>query len=86
MELNRTSQKDKLVHCRYSPVEPGLYTVNVLWSNEHVTGSPFKVNLATSQLQLDRMLMERRASLPRSQISNRESLREPETEQENILY
>ncbi|XP_062597927.1 filamin-C-like [Saccostrea cucullata] len=84
VELSRTSQKDKLVHCRYSPVEPGLYTINVIWSNEHVEGSPFKVNLATSQLQLERMLMERRASLPRSLSSSKEAQGDPENQ--NILY
>lgn len=42
VELSRTSQKDRLVHCRYSPVEAGLYTISVLWSNKHVDGSPFK--------------------------------------------
>lgn len=84
VELSRTSQKDRLVHCRYSPVEAGLYTISVLWSNKHVDGSPFKVSLATSQLQLERMLEERRESRPSSLSSSKEVHGDPE--KETILY
>ncbi|XP_022288939.2 filamin-A-like [Crassostrea virginica] len=84
VELDRANQKERLVHCRYNPVEPGQYTINVLWSNAHVEGSPYRVHLATSQLQLERMLMESRASLPPSQASSKDV--NGVSEQDNILY
>ena len=45
MELDRANQKERLVHCRYNPVEPGQYTINVLWSNAHVEGSPYAIDV-----------------------------------------
>ena len=71
--MHRTSQKDKLFHCRYNPVEPGMYTVNVQWSGQHVEGSPFRVNLATSREDLDRMLLERRSSVRSSRASQKQA-------------
>ncbi|KAK3096080.1 hypothetical protein FSP39_022879 [Pinctada imbricata] len=82
VEMHRTSQKDKLFHCRYNPVEPGMYTVNVLWSGNHVEGSPYKVNLATSRQQLDDMVMERRTSLS----SSRHSRKPISGTEESIMY
>jgi len=33
------------MQCRYYPTEIGIYQVYVLWSGEHVLGSPFRVDV-----------------------------------------
>lgn len=50
--MKRASQKDKLFNCLYHPLEPGMYTINVQWSGEHVTGSPFTVLVANNEMEL----------------------------------
>jgi len=50
--MKRASQKDKLFHCLYHPLEPGVYTINVQWSGKHVQGSPYKVLVAATEMDL----------------------------------
>ncbi|WAR27609.1 FLuncharacterized [Mya arenaria] len=52
VEMKRASQKDKLFHCLYHPLEPGVYTINVQWSGKHVSGSPYRVVVAASEMDL----------------------------------
>lgn len=52
VKMRKASQKDKIYQCFYDPVEPGIYTVNVEWSGQHVGGSPFTVLLATTAREL----------------------------------
>ncbi|BFZ00346.1 hypothetical protein BsWGS_03384 [Bradybaena similaris] len=55
VKMRKASQKDKIYQCFYDPVEPGIYTVNVQWSGEHIEGSPFTVLLATNPGELQQM-------------------------------
>lgn len=52
VEMQRASQKDKLFNCLYHPIEPGMYTINVHWSGHHVQGSPFRVFVASNEMEL----------------------------------
>jgi len=44
---------NRVVNINYNPTIPGLYTLNVYWSGEHVSGSPSEVYLAPSADLLD---------------------------------
>ncbi|OWF47629.1 Filamin-A [Mizuhopecten yessoensis] len=63
VEMMRSSQKTKVFHCRYNPIEPGVYTVNVFWSGVHIKDSPYTILLGLSEPDLDRMVLERKASI-----------------------
>ena len=52
VEMQRKSQKDRDILCRYDPVEPGDYIIQVKWSGDHVPGSPFHVRIAGSEDEL----------------------------------
>jgi len=52
VEMSRLSGKDRSIQCRYYPTEIGIYHVYVLWSGEHVPGSPFAVNIVDTVEQL----------------------------------
>jgi len=52
VEMQRASQKDKLFNCLYHPLEPGMYTINVHWSGNHVHGSPFRIFVAGTEMEL----------------------------------
>jgi len=40
------------MQCRYYPTEIGIYQVYVLWSGEHVLGSPFRVDIVDTMEEL----------------------------------
>lgn len=40
-------QNKRTIHAHYHPTTPGLYTVEVLWAETHVPGSPFRIALAS---------------------------------------
>ena len=84
MEMKRASQKDKLFNCLYHPLEPGIYTINVQWSGSHVIGSPFKVFVAQSEMDL----LEYESQLNRSRTSSAKSSSKfsPNTTEESIHY
>ncbi|KAK2168375.1 hypothetical protein LSH36_17g04005 [Paralvinella palmiformis] len=52
----QTKKENKLLRCRYNPQLPGLYIVNVLWSGDHVPGSPYNVYLARTSAELNEYL------------------------------
>lgn len=52
--MQRESQKDRTILCKYDPTEPGEYFVHVKWSGDDVPGSPFKVCIFDTQEELDR--------------------------------
>jgi len=54
VEMNRQSQKDRIIMCRYDPREPGDYVINIKWSGENVPRSPFHVHIAESAEELQR--------------------------------
>ena len=54
VEMYRDHPKDRIINVRYNPTVPGLYTANVLWSNQHVEGSPFEIFIAANQEHLER--------------------------------
>ena len=55
MEMQRDSQRDRTIQCRYDPTEVGLYIVSVCWSGQHVPGSPFHINICDTQAELARV-------------------------------
>ncbi|XP_049948482.1 filamin-A [Schistocerca serialis cubense] len=56
VEMQRESQKDRTILCKYDPTEPGDYRVEVKWAGEHVSGSPFVVMIFDTQEELTRFL------------------------------
>jgi len=50
--MSRLPSSDRSIQCRYYPTEIGLYQVYVLWSGEHVPGSPFIVNIVDTMEEL----------------------------------
>jgi len=52
VEMSRLPGNDRMIQCRYYPMEIGVYDVYVLWSGEHVPGSPFRVNIVDTMEQL----------------------------------
>lgn len=53
VEMQRESQKDRTILCKYDPTEPGDYRLEVKWSGEHVPGSPFMVMIFDTQEELN---------------------------------
>ncbi|XP_042865445.1 filamin-A-like isoform X5 [Penaeus japonicus] len=56
VEMQRESQKDRTILCKYDPTEPGDYRMEVKWSGEHVPGSPFVVMIFDTQDELNRYM------------------------------
>lgn len=56
VEMQRESQKDRTIMCKYDPTEPGDYRVEVRWAGELVPGSPFPVMIFDTQEELKRFL------------------------------
>jgi len=56
VEMQRESQKDRTILCKYEPTEPGDYRIEVRWSGEHVPGSPFVVMIFDTEEELNRFL------------------------------
>lgn len=52
MEMQRETQKDRIILCRYDPTEPGDYRVEVRWAGVLVPGSPFPVKIVDTQDEL----------------------------------
>ena len=50
--MHRESQHDRIITVRYNPTERGIYTANVFWSDEHITGSPFEIFVAENEKEL----------------------------------
>ena len=59
VEMQRESQKDRTILCKYEPTEPGDYRIEVKWSGENVPGSPFMVMIFDTQEELSRFLQVR---------------------------
>ncbi|XP_063394456.1 filamin-A isoform X1 [Cydia fagiglandana] len=56
VEMQRESQKDRTILCKFSPTEPGDYRVEVRWAGRHVPGSPFPVMIFDTQEELRRYI------------------------------
>ncbi|XP_043285268.1 filamin-B [Venturia canescens] len=52
VEMQRETQKDRIILCRYDPTEPGDYRVEVRWAGVLVPGSPFPVRIVDTQDEL----------------------------------
>ena len=52
--MQRETQKDRVIHCRYDPTEIGEYEVSVKWSGVDVPGSPFYVHIFDTKEELER--------------------------------
>lgn len=48
----------RVVNIDYHPSIPGIYTVSIYWSGEHVAGSPVEVYLAPDSDQLDKWITD----------------------------
>lgn len=57
--MQRESQKDRTILCKFDPTEPGDYRVEIKWAGEHVPGSPFMVMIFDTQEELNRFLSVR---------------------------
>ncbi|XP_035712922.1 filamin-A isoform X3 [Folsomia candida] len=56
VEMQRESQKDRTILCKFDPTEPGDYRVEVRWAGEDVPGSPFSVMIFDTQEELHHFL------------------------------
>jgi len=56
VEMQRESQKDRTILCKYEPTEPGDYRIEVRWSGEHVPGSPFVTMIFDTEEELARFM------------------------------
>lgn len=61
--MQRETQKDRAIFCKYDPTEPGDYRIEVKWAGEHVPGSPFFVVIFDTQEELNRYRMSQKSSL-----------------------
>ena len=52
----QTRKEGRTLHCRYDPREPGHYVINVIWSDDHLPGSPYRVFIAPSKDDLQSYL------------------------------
>ena len=52
VEMSKMPTSDRSIQCRYYPTEIGVYCVYVLWSGEHVPGSPFRVHIVDTVQEL----------------------------------
>jgi len=50
--MSRLPTNDRFMQCRYYPTEIAIYQVYVLWSGEHVLGSPFRVDIVDTMEEL----------------------------------
>ena len=46
INMQKDPQNDRTIIVRYNPVHAGQYTVQITWSNTHIPGSPFTINIA----------------------------------------
>ncbi|XP_076033181.1 filamin-A-like isoform X8 [Oratosquilla oratoria] len=58
VEMQRESQKDRTILCKFDPTEPGDYRIEVKWSGEHVPGSPFMVMIFDTEEELNRYVTQ----------------------------
>ena len=64
--MSRNNPKDRIINVKYSPTEPGIYTANVFWSDEHIQGSPFQIIIEENEERLIKL----RESLDRQRREN----------------
>ena len=51
ISMDRSEEEEDIIYARYTPIYTGDYTISVLWSGVHVSGSPFFVNITESEEQ-----------------------------------
>jgi filamin len=64
VEMKRRPDNERAIDCRYDPTEVGQYQVIVLWSGEHVPGSPFDVIIVDTLAQLQQLAASGGGKLP----------------------
>jgi len=55
VEMQRSKDSDRVIHCRYHPTEIGEYFIHVQWSGQHVPNSPFRVVIVDTIDELRRL-------------------------------
>jgi filamin len=60
VEMQRESQKDRSILCKFEPTEPGDYKLEVRWAGQHVPGSPFSVMIFDTQEELNKFVQVKR--------------------------
>lgn len=55
VEMQRSKESDRIIHCRYHPTEIGEYFIHVQWSGVHVPNSPFRVVIVDTREELRRL-------------------------------
>lgn len=56
VEMQRESQRDRSILCKFEPTEPGDYKLEVRWAGQHVPGSPFSVMIFDTQEELNKFV------------------------------
>lgn len=57
--MQRESQRDRSILCKFEPTEPGDYKLEVRWAGQHVPGSPFSVMIFDTQEELNKFVQVR---------------------------
>jgi hypothetical protein len=52
--MQRDVRNERIIQCRYDPTDAGVYIIQVTWSGNHVTGSPFVVHICGTSSELER--------------------------------
>jgi filamin len=52
----KVAGNNRVIACRYHPTEVGQYLVCILWSGQHVPGSPFVVTIVDSLSELEQII------------------------------
>lgn len=51
--MSKDPGRDRAIACRYNPTEVGQYMLHIKWSDVHVPGSPFPVNIVDTMQELE---------------------------------
>jgi filamin len=70
VEMTRQPGNDRSIQCRYYPTEVGVYQVYVLWSGEHVNGSPFRVHIVDTLEQLHHLSIQQESANIQAKLMN----------------
>lgn len=69
VEMYRDHTKERRIGVRYNPNEPGRYTVNIKWADQHIPGSPYEVHVVETMEEYEALseLNDNVVARPRNQ-------------------